>query len=300
MSTITLFVLAIQIASAQTRPSSDQPVTKKETTVTQQTNRDGTTIARHYQKSSEMVGQPISIDRQNVGKVEDLLVDVNSGRVVYGVGSFTNLEGSSDRFYPIPYTARHFSPEGKAFEMQIESERLRAVPSFPRTEWPRFTDQEFATRTFQSYNQKPYWETRSTSTTSRTDRPTTTTQTSSTTWSEQPSSVHRISELRGREIRTPEGTRLGTVDEFVIDPESGRTLYAVTTREGKSVPIPYSALRASDNRFEVSITEDRWKNAPTLESNKWPSLVERRWSEDVYRHYDVDPYWDSKGSPDRD
>ena len=102
---ITLLVLAIPIASAQTRP--DQQVTKKETTVT--TNRDGTTFARHYQKSSEMVGQPISIDRQNVGKVEDLVVDVNSGRVVYGVGSFSNLEGSSDRLYPFPYTARHFS-----------------------------------------------------------------------------------------------------------------------------------------------------------------------------------------------
>lgn len=271
--------------SAQTQTA---PV-QKETTVTRDVERNGKTASQTWHKSTEVVGRPITSHGKNIGTVEDLVVDVNTGRVVYGVGSMSGTAGTGDRLYPIPWPAGQYSVQTRTYELPIEASRLESVPTFTRTEWPNFADDEFTTRTFKYYNQTPWWKTES-SVVRTSDRPVTT---HTTRWTQQPTSVHRITELRGRTIRSRDGVTLGPINEFVLDPHNGRILYAVTTRDGASVPIPYSALRVvNDKEFELSITADRWRAAPVIETERWTTMSEPQWSQRVYHHYEVKPDWD--------
>lgn len=290
-SAVVLLTFLASSAFGQAQP-------KRETTITRETTKDGTTVSRTWHKSTEVVGRPITSNGQNIGKVEDLVVDVNSGRVIYGIGTMSNVQGGGDKLYPIPWPAGQYSVHTRSYELPVETVRLETVPTFTHKEWPNFTDDEFANRTFQSYNTTPYWKTERTVVRTSDKAPHATTYTQR--WTQQPTTVNRISELRGRTIRTSDGATLGQINEVVLDPHSGRILYAVTTRDGTNVPIPWSALRVNNNDFELSITADRWKTAPVIETERWNNLSEPQWSQQVYRYYEVKPDWDHHDDDDDD
>lgn len=269
--------------------------TKKETTVTKETSkettRNGVTVASSYQKSSEVIGKPIITGQQNIGKVEDLVVDAHTGRVVYGIGSYTDSTG---KLYAIPWPAGTYSTQTRTYQLNVEPDQLRNAPTFTSTDWPNFTDDEFATKTFKVYNQTPYWHTEKTVVrTSDSVRPSTV---HTHTWAQRPSSVYRVSELRGRNIRSQDGVVIGQINEVVLDPDDGRILYGITTRDGQSVPIPWTALHAKGDDFELTIAADRWKTAPVVKTEVWTS--DPQWSQEVYRYYDVTPVRDSDDDDD--
>lgn len=252
-----------------------------QTTVTKETTKGGVTVTRTIQKSTDVLGRPIMINTENVGKVEDLVVDVNTGRVVYGVGSFTTVTGAGGRLYVIPWPAVRYKTETRAYDLEFETAKLQGAPSFTVTEMPNFADEEFATRTYRYYNVTPYWQTERTTVVKTADRP-------ATTIVERPTAVYRVTELRGREIRTPEGVLLGPINEVVLDPATGRILYAVVIREGRTVPIPWTALRAHDGKhFELTITAERWKTAPVIETERWTTITEPQFVTEVERYYKV-------------
>jgi len=245
------------------------------------TTPEGATVTTTSYKSSDVLGKPIIINREPMGKIEDLVIDGPSGRVVYGVGSFTNVKDASGRLYVIPWPATRYSTVTKSYEVDLGTEQMQSAPSFVKTERVNFADEEFATRTFKHYNVTPWWQTERT-TVLTSDRPTTMT----TSWTSRPTTTYRVSELRGREIRTVEGTPIGKMEEVVLDPGTGRVLYGVTVRDGRSVPIPWTALRpVGDNAFQVTISADKWKSAPAYEIERLPT--EQR--TEIYRYYEVEP-----------
>ena len=225
------------------------------------------------------------------------MVDVNSGRIVYSVGSFDKLKGGSDRLYPVPWPAARFSEDGKTFDLNVNADRLQTATSFPRGEWPNFNDEQFTTTTFRSYDQTPWWQenrARTVTLTADKDRPSVG---NDARWSERPTSMQRMSELRGHEIRGADGKQIGQIGEVVFDPESGRILYAIESSGGRNVPIPWSALQAGDKSFQLNLTAEQWKKAPHFETERWPDVADQQWAEDIHRYYAVDPYWNAKPAP---
>ncbi len=285
-SAAVLFAFLTPVAFAQAQP-------KRETTTTKEITKDGKTVSRTVHKSTEVIGRPITSKGENIGKVEDLVVDVNSGRVIYGIGT---MSSTSDKLYPIPWPAGRYSVASRTYELPVETVRLETMPTFTTKEVPNFADPEFATRTYTSYNQTPYWKTQKTIVRTS-DKPVTA---YTERWTQPPTTAHRVSELRGRTIRTADGATLGQINEVVLDPESGRILYAVTTRDGTSVPIPWSALRVDNNDFVLTITADRWKAAPVIETERWTNLAEPQWTQQVYRYYEVNPDWEVHDHDDDD
>lgn len=108
---------------------------------------------RNLQRSSELLGGPITRNGRNIGRMEDMMVDVDSGRIAYGINSFDS--GSRDNLYPVPWSAGRFS--NNRYELDVREDRLREAPNFPRGQWPNFNNDQFTASTFQSYNQTPWW-----------------------------------------------------------------------------------------------------------------------------------------------
>ena len=75
-------------------------------------------------RSSQLRGAPILSDGRSIGRMEDMVVDVRSGRITYGINSFENLQGAGNNLYPVPWSA------GAA--IQFPPERASTV-SFSRT-----------------------------------------------------------------------------------------------------------------------------------------------------------------------
>jgi sporulation protein YlmC with PRC-barrel domain len=100
----------------------------------------------------------------------------------------------------------------------------------------------------------------------------------------------------GKEVRNTEGEHLGTIQDFVLDPE-GRITFAIVSHGGflgffeKKVAIPYSALTCDEgNQYYTSaVSKDRFANAPTIEDET--NLHDRSFAEEMYRYFGQQPYW---------
>lgn len=95
---------------------------------------------------------------ENLGRIEDYMIDLNNGRIAYCVLSFGGFLGMGDKLFAIPWQAMTLDTENKCFILNIDKERLKNAPGFDKDNWPDTTNPEWGTRIYSYYGVKPYWE----------------------------------------------------------------------------------------------------------------------------------------------
>jgi sporulation protein YlmC with PRC-barrel domain len=117
--------------------------------------------------------------------------------------------------------------------------------------------------------------------------------------------IYRASKLIGTDVENPQGENVGEIKDVVMDPQTGQVAYAVLGFGGilgmgeKYFAIPWGALApktpttkgAQYDRFVLNVDKERLKNAPSFDKDNWPDMADRRWAEQVYSYYGVQPYW---------
>ncbi len=95
---------------------------------------------------------------ENLGKIEDYMIDLNNGRIAYCVLSFGGFLGMGDKLFAVPFSALTLDTENKRFILNANKETLKNAPGFDKDNWPDMTSPEFGTRIYSFYKVKPYWE----------------------------------------------------------------------------------------------------------------------------------------------
>jgi hypothetical protein len=83
---------------------------------------------------------------ENIGHVDELVVDVKAGKVKYAALSFGGFAGFGNKLFAIPLTAftlKHGSDE-TFFVLDIDAEKLKAAPGFDKDHWPDTADPKWA------------------------------------------------------------------------------------------------------------------------------------------------------------
>ena len=93
---------------------------------------------------------------ENLGKIEELMMDLDTGRIAYAVLSFGGFLGFGNKLFAIPWSALNFSAEERAFVLNITREKLEQAPGFDKDDWPEAADPSWDTHVY--YGVKPYWE----------------------------------------------------------------------------------------------------------------------------------------------
>ncbi len=89
--------------------------------------------------------------------------------------------------------------------------------------------------------------------------------------------INKASGLIGMEVRNQNDEKLGSIQDLVVDVDSGKVSYAVLDAGGvfkdKLFAIPTSAFRPSgDNKYLIlHADKSRMENAKGLEKNAWPT-----------------------------
>ena len=94
---------------------------------------------------------------EELGKIEELMIDLEKGRIAYAVLSFGGFLGMADKLFAIPWQALTLRVHDHAFTLDIPKDVLEKAEGFDKDNWP-LTREELS-RTYTYYGYQPYWQT---------------------------------------------------------------------------------------------------------------------------------------------
>ena len=94
---------------------------------------------------------------EDLGKIVELTIDLDSGQVVYAVLSFGGVLGIGDKLFAIPWQALTVDTARKRFILDEDKQRLKDAPGFDQDHWPNMADPEWGTRMHEYFGYAPYW-----------------------------------------------------------------------------------------------------------------------------------------------
>jgi len=100
----------------------------------------------------------INLQGEHLGEIQDIMIDVPTGRIAYAVLSFGGLLGIGDKLFAIPWSALTLDADRECFVLDLERERLKKAPGFDKNHWPSMADPTWAAEVHSFYNRPPYWE----------------------------------------------------------------------------------------------------------------------------------------------
>ena len=79
-------------------------------------------------------------DNEEIGKVEEIMIDILTGRVAYVVVSFGGILGIGSKLFAVPWSVLRVNHDEACVILDIPREQLEAAPGFDRDRWPSITD----------------------------------------------------------------------------------------------------------------------------------------------------------------
>ena len=110
--------------------------------------------------ASTIKGEKVTnMDGEDLGKIEDIMIDQEKGMIAYAVVSFGGFLGIGNKKFAIPWEAISQGQSGHGFTLKINKEILEKSEGFEMDKLPSTRDQLSNTYTY--YGNRPYWETAS-------------------------------------------------------------------------------------------------------------------------------------------
>lgn len=95
---------------------------------------------------------------QNLGKIEEIMIDVNAGRIAYAVLSFGGFLGIGDKLFAVPWDSLALDASAQEFILDVDKEVLENAPGFDKDNWPDMADASWHTQVHGHYGKTPYWQ----------------------------------------------------------------------------------------------------------------------------------------------
>lgn len=94
---------------------------------------------------------------EELGTIQDIMVDVQRGTVAYAVMSCGGFLGIGDKLFAIPWNALTLDADRHCFVLDQPREAFEKAPGFDKDHWPSMADDRWATEVHDFYGVAPYW-----------------------------------------------------------------------------------------------------------------------------------------------
>jgi sporulation protein YlmC with PRC-barrel domain len=95
---------------------------------------------------------------ENLGKIEELMLDLEKGRIAYAVLSFGGFMGMGEKLFAIPFEALRLDPSREHFTLDVDKDKLKNAPGFDKNHPPQASDRTWGAEVYKFYGYKPYWQ----------------------------------------------------------------------------------------------------------------------------------------------
>jgi sporulation protein YlmC with PRC-barrel domain len=251
-------------------------------------------------KSSDLIGADVrNAQDEDLGKIEELVMDPETGRIAYAVLSFGGFLGMGDKLFALPWGVLQLvHDDGNAddhnFLLGIDKERLKQSPGFPKSNWPDINSPEWT----QSIDEFYAEELRARGVTAEASAK----ETEKAIDQSKRLALLKASDVDGCKVETSDGKDGGKIRELAVDPVAGRVNYVVLASGGflgmgaSEYALPWDVCQFTFNddndlRCKLTIAEAKFENAPTFKDDDWKRMSDRVFVKDVYTFYGCPCYW---------
>lgn len=114
------------------------------------------------ERASRIIGAEVRNKQGDyLGRITDLMVDPQNGRIAFAVLSRGGVWGIPLRFAAVPFSALTPGTPSHAkiaYLLDISKEKLASAPTFSRDQWPDVANREWGAEVYRYYGNAPYWE----------------------------------------------------------------------------------------------------------------------------------------------
>ena len=119
---------------------------------------DATTEANALISASRVNGTAVyNIAGENIGKIDDVMIDKTSGNVAYAIMSFGGFLGMGNSYHPVPWPVLKYDTGLGGYVVNLSKEQLQASPSYTTGDEPDWDDRGYDKHVYNYYNTNPYW-----------------------------------------------------------------------------------------------------------------------------------------------
>ena len=276
MTAVAGFVLGLAVLSS---PAANTPVKISPAQPPGHAGRLG-----KIEPAQKLIGREVhTLQNEKFGKLDDLVVDLESGRILYGVVSMQNGKVG------VPPQIFSQMAENQPLMVHADKQKLTSAPRFTTDLENNLAAVNFATEVYHHFGQASWWEGAA--------QPT-----GRTTFG----NVHKAKTLTGVTVKDSANQTLGNVNNIIVDLPDGRLSYVLLSLSGVPeaaqflYPLPPNALTAGSDAKTLVTGLDRQKlqSGPKVPKNNLQQLSDLTFAASVYDHYGKQPYWNSgAGSP---
>jgi len=177
-------------------------------------------------RATELVGATVRNKQgQELGEVQDLIVDAGQERVEYAILAFGGFMGFGEKLfaYPMDRFQARGSGDSKELVLNVNEEELKNAPGFDRSNWP-----SFGMGGYRGEVDKHFGKTAKTG-----------------------GDLLRMSEMLGEDVSDRAGNDVGEIEDVVVSVNSGRVRFVALqpdddlNMENRIVMLPMQAIEAT-------------------------------------------------------
>jgi sporulation protein YlmC with PRC-barrel domain len=146
---------------AQTLPETSRQVPEESSAISRDDVRDGfeQENQRRVLAASTLTGDRVRNSvGESLGKIEEIMLDIQTGRIAYAVLSFGGFLGIGNKLLAVPWSALQIDTSEHEFILDVDRGTLENAPGFDKDNWPDMTDPGFDRDVCEYYGKTPFWE----------------------------------------------------------------------------------------------------------------------------------------------
>jgi sporulation protein YlmC with PRC-barrel domain len=237
------------------------------------------------QAARELLGATVrASDGEKVGHLKNVVVDLESGRVLYVVLAGA---GKGEGEVAVPPGLFERSEETGRWTIASDAKEISEAPKFSlRLESTNLGQASFVHKVHEHFGEPAWWQ------------------------GAKPAdegafkNVHAATELPGMRIKNVADQDMGEVRDVVLDLSAGRVPFVVLAprsdlelnRRVYAMPPDALTLSADGKHLVSDIDREKLVESPSLNRNNLDRLSEPAFAASIYRHYGKDAYFENNAS----
>jgi sporulation protein YlmC with PRC-barrel domain len=281
-------------------------------------------------KASDLIGMTVkNYQDEKLGKVDDLAVDVESGRVIQVILSTGGFIGIGDTLTAVPPGALHHDVANKVLHLDAGKEKLKSAPKFENSKWAEGSDSNHLSAVYGHYGEESAFrfihpgeslpgEKLAPETAPNTDGtrnpnaiPDQNRRARERQWMIPESRLghaQKASKVIGTTVNNLQNEKLGKVEDILVDLPSGRLVTVIVSSGGflglgdELSAVPPTALRYNTGRdtLQLDVSKETLSQTPHFKATEWPDFHQPMYADGVYRAYRVEPYFSTNATTEPD